>query len=138
MRFVPRQTKYKKQQKGRNTNIITKVSDLNKLHFGFVGLKSKSSGRLTSKQLESVRQSINKIIKKSGRLVITVFPNTPITKKPIEVRMGKGKGSVNSWVAKVKSGVTICEIEISKISLALKALRLAQFRLPIKTKIFYN
>lgn len=138
MRFTPIQTKFKKQQKGKKINTVNSVFGLNKLKFGIIGLKSKSSGRLTSKHLESIRQAITKIIKKSGRLIINIFPHTPITKKPVEVRMGKGKGNVNAWVAKVKTGVTICEIEISKFSLGIKALKLAQYRLPIKTKIFYN
>jgi large subunit ribosomal protein L16 len=112
--------------------------ELNLLNFGSIGLKALAPGRLTSKQIEAVRQSINKVIKKQGRLKINIFPDTPISKKPIEVRMGKGKGSVDHWVFKVKPGFVLYEIETAFLSLAIKALEAGQIRLPIKTRIIFN
>lgn len=138
MNLIPRQHKYKKQQKGRFCNKVNQVFELNNLKFGSFGLKSIDFGRLNSKQIESMYQSINKLIKKNGRIILKIFPHIPISKKPIEVRMGKGKGNVDHWVAKIKFGTLLCEIETSFTALALKALRLAQMRLPIKTKIYYQ
>ena len=106
--------------------------------FGSVGLKSMEPGRLTAKQMQAVRQVVNKKIKKIGRLKINVFPFTPISKKPVEVRMGKGKGNVDHWVFKVKAGVSLYEIETSYTSIAVRALELGQRRLPFKTKIIFN
>lgn len=134
----PKKTKFKKQQKGKNFKIVNQVFELNKLNFGCIALKSISVGRLTAKQIEAMRQSINKIIKKFGRLIINIFPDTPISKKPIEVRMGKGKGNVDHWIAKIQSGVVLCQIETSSVQLGLKALKAAQYKLPIKTKIILN
>ena len=140
MLLSPRNFKYRKQQKGKSFNKIIGSSNpgLVSLKFGSVGLKALSPGRLTAKQINSVRQSINKQIKKLGRLKVNIFPNTPITKKPIEVRMGKGKGNVDHWVFKVKPGFILYEIETSFTSVAIKALKLGQIRLPIKTKIITN
>jgi len=135
----PRKTKFKKQQKGKSFNRINSTSvELNLLNFGSIGLKALAPGRLTSKQIEAVRQSINKVIKKQGRLKINIFPDTPISKKPIEVRMGKGKGSVDHWVFKVKPGFVLYEIETAFLSLAIKALEAGQIRLPIKTRNIFN
>ena len=140
MLLSPRNFKYKKQQKGKSFNKIFKTSNLGlvPLKFGSVGLKAITAGRLTAKQINSVRQSINKQIKKLGRLKVNIFPHTPISKKPIEVRMGKGKGNVDHWVFKVKPGFILYEIETSFIHIAVKALKLGQIRLPIKTKIIIN
>jgi large subunit ribosomal protein L16 len=134
----PRKTKFKKQQKGKSFNRINSTSvELNLLNFGSIGLKALAPGRLTSKQIEAVRQSINKVIKKQGRLKINIFPDTPISKKPIEVRMGKGKGGVDHWVFKVKPGFVLYEIETAFRSLAIKALEAGKIRLPIKTRIIF-
>tara|TARA_B110000285_G_C14695214_1_gene410916 strand:- start:158 stop:571 length:414 start_codon:yes stop_codon:yes gene_type:complete len=133
--FIPKQTKYKKQQKGKNFNRITNVYNIDKFNLGSISLKSIDSGRLNSKQIASMRQAIQKIIKKSGRLIVNIFPATPISKKPVEVRMGKGKGNVDHWVFKVTSGIVLCEIETSNPVIGFKAMQAAQFRLPIKTKI---
>jgi len=133
--FLPKNSKYKKQQKGRSFNKITQTRSSNGLTFGSYSIKALEAGRVSSKQLESVYQSINKIIKKSGRIIMRSFPHTPITKKPIEIRMGKGKGSVDRWIAKITAGSLICEIECNSYSLVLKAFTLAKIRLPIKTKI---
>lgn len=138
MMFIPKQTKYKKQQKGKNFQRITNAYNIDKFNLGSICLKSIDSGRLNSKQIESMRQAIQKVIKKSGRLIINIFPSTPISKKPVEVRMGKGKGNVDHWVCKLTSGVVLCEVETSNSALGVKALQAAQFRLPIKTKIIVN
>ena len=139
MLFSPRHFKYRKQQKGKSVNRISVNSkDNKKLMFGSVGLKSLESGRLTAKQIQSVKQVINKKIKKIGRLKINTFPQVPISKKPVEVRMGKGKGNVDHWVFKVKAGVILYEIETIFLSTSIKALELSQRRLPIKTKIIFN
>jgi len=132
MILIPRKSKFKKQQKGKSFNRINGTSNkCHCLHFGSIGLKSLSFGRLTSSQIESVRQSISKIIKKLGKIKTNIFADTPISKKPIEVRMGKGKGSVDHWIFKVKAGTILFEIETNSILLAVKALRLGQIRLPI-------
>ena len=137
--YFPRQQKFKKQQKGKSFNRINgTILGLNNLKFGTLGLKVIEPIRLNSKQLETIYQSINKIIKKNGRVIIKYFPQTPITKKPIEVRMGKGKGNVDFWVAKIKSGSILCEIETSFKTLALKALTQAKIKLPVKTKICFK
>ena len=138
MTLIPRKQKYKKQYKGKSFNKIHSVFELNTLKFGSYGLKAITTGRLTSKQIDAMVSSINKIIKKTGRVVLKIFPQTPVSKKPIEVRMGKGKGNVDHFIAKIKAGVILCEVETSSRALALKALSLAQIRLPLKTKIIFT
>ena len=138
MTLFPKKQKFKKQYKGKSFNKIHSVFALNTLKFGSYGLKALTTGRLTSKQIEAMVNSINKIIKKTGRLVLKVFPHTPVSKKPIEVRMGKGKGNVDHFIAKIKAGVLLCEVETTSKALALKALTLAQIRLPLKTKIIFT
>jgi large subunit ribosomal protein L16 len=135
MQYIPKKFKFKKQQKGRNFNKIAPVLGLQKLHFGSAGLCAQANGRLTSKHLETLKQIITKFIKRSGRLKINVFPHTSVSKKPLEIRMGKGKGAVAHWVAKVQPGVVICEIELKNIVLGKMALRAAQQRLPMHTKL---
>jgi large subunit ribosomal protein L16 len=138
MLFIPKKSKFKKRQKGKKLNTINKVCTINKLNFGRLGLKAMNCGHMTSKQLSSLRQTINKVIKKKGKLKINIFPNTPITKKPLEVRMGKGKGNIDRWVFKVRSGTILCEIETTSLITGLQALKLAQFKIPIRTKIISN
>lgn len=138
MSYIPSKSKYKKYQKGKSFNRINKNLDFNCLTFGCIGLKALNFGRLNSKQIASIRQSINKIIKKTGIIFINVFPNTAITKKPLEIRMGKGKGNVDHWVYKLRPGFIICEIQTNNISLAVKALKRAQIRFPILTRIVFN
>ena len=138
MPLRPHKQKFKKQQKGKSFNKISTILTLNKLPLGSLGLKTMDSGRLNSKQIHTMVKSITKIIKKTGRLILRVFPHTPVSKKPIEVRMGKGKGSVDHYIAKVKAGCILCEIETASKALALKALQLAQIRLPLKTKILIS
>lgn len=137
--FIPKKSKFKKQQKGKLCNRIdgSRLS-LNQLHFGSVGLKALSRDNLTSKQIETLRQSINKAVKKTGKIIIKPFPSVPVSKKPIEVRMGKGKGSVDHWVFKVRPGYVLCEIVTDQIEIAVKALVMVKKKLSIKTKIILD
>jgi large subunit ribosomal protein L16 len=134
----PKKSKFKKQHKGKNFNRVKTFLYLNKLKFGSIGLVSTASGRITESQLESIKQNINRTIKKFGFLKINIFPQSPITKKPLEIRMGKGKGSVDHWVFKLKVGVVILEIKTTFVDVGLKALKAAQFRFPMRTKILFN
>jgi large subunit ribosomal protein L16 len=136
MLFTPKKFKFKKQQKGRSFNKIQ--SSVSKNILGAIGLKAITCGRITSKQLITIKQIGNKVIKKVGKLYIYMFAQTPITKKPKEIRMGKGKGAVDHWVNKIKSGFIICEIKTDYISIGIKALKAIQIRLPIKTKIIFS
>jgi large subunit ribosomal protein L16 len=137
--FIPKKSKFKKQQKGKLYNRINgSTISLNQLHFGSVGLKALSHNNLTSKQIETLRQSINKVVKKSGKIIINPFPNVPVSKKPIEVRMGKGKGAVDHWIFKVKPGYVLCEIITDQVEIAVKALTMVKKKLSIKTKIILN
>jgi large subunit ribosomal protein L16 len=95
MLFIPKKSKFKKKQKGKKLNIINKINTINQLKYGNMGLIALESGHINSKQLMALKQTINKIIKKKGKLKINIFPNTPISKKPVEVRMGKGKGNID-------------------------------------------
>lgn len=135
MLFIPIKQKYKKQQKGKAFNKVIKSKSF--LKYGQIGLKVLSSYRLNSKQLVALFNGLKKKIKKKGKLIISVFPQTPITKKPIEVRMGKGKGNVSHWVSKVKPGNILCEISTPNVIFAKKILNYARFKLPIKTKIIF-
>ena len=126
----PKRTKFRKQHKGRNTGIAVKGSSVS---FGEYGLKSLSRGRLTARQIESGRRAINRHVKRSGNLWIRVFPDKPITKKPLEVRMGKGKGSVEYWVAQVRPGTMLFELQGISEEIAREAFELAAAKLPLKT-----
>jgi len=129
----PRKFKYKKLRKGKLKKFIYN----SKLNFGLIGLKTTESGFITSKQIESARQAISrKIKKKGGKIWIKIFPKTPITKKPNEVRMGKGKGNLSHWAAKVRGGSIVFEIGGVNKNVAIKAFRTGGAKLPIKTKIF--
>ncbi len=135
MLFVPKNTKYRKQRKGKNFNLINKFTSINSLSSGVVGLKAIDSGKLTSNHIFTCRQCINKVIKKAGQLIIKIIADTPVSKKPLEIRMGKGKGNVDHWVSKINSGRILFEIETNSIQLGIKALKIAQLKLPINTKI---
>jgi len=126
----PKRTKFRKQHKGRNTGIAVKGSSVS---FGEFGLKSLSRGRLTARQIESGRRAINRHVKRGGKLWIRIFPDKPITKKPLEVRMGKGKGSVEYWVAQIRPGTMLYEIQGVSEELAREAFTLAAAKLPLKT-----
>ena len=136
MLFIPKKFKFKKQQKRNN---------FNKIYSSFKGksnnnlcLKALTFGRITSKQIISIRQTIKKNIKKVGKIKFHIFPQTSISKKPKEIRMGKGKGAVDHWVSKIKTGQIICEIKTDSFIKGVKALKLARFRFPLKTAIVYN
>jgi len=135
MFLQPKKVKYKKHRKGKLKKIEYKA---NKLKFGAVGLKACESGRITSRQIESARQAITRKINRQGKLWIRVFPSTPVTTKPVEVRMGKGKGSVNYWAAKVGTGSVIFEIEGTPASLAKAAFRTGGAKLPVSTQLTYR
>lgn len=131
----PRRTKFRKQQVGGSFNRIGGAVDFTERKYGVIELKSITSGRVTAKQIEAMKMAITKIIKKAGRVIVKIFPHTPISQKPLEVRMGKGKGAVDHWVAKVGAGASIVEIESEMPAIAIKALESGQFRLPIRTRI---
>ncbi len=126
----PKRTKFRKQHKGRNTGIAVRGSSVS---FGEYGLKSVSRGRLTARQIESARRTISRHVKRGGKLWIRIFPDKPITKKPLEVRMGKGKGSVEYWVAQIRPGTMLYEIQGVSEELAREAFTLAAAKLPLKT-----
>jgi len=134
MLLQPKKTKYKKIKKGK----IPKFNFNNsKLNFGIVGLKAVESGLLTSKQIEAARQTINRKIKRKGKIWIKVYPSIPITSKPTAARMGKGKGTINHWAAKISTGTILFEICGSKNLNFIDALKLGSSKLPLKTKIVY-
>ena len=135
MHLQPRSTKYRKTRKRRqNTKFEFKA---NKLSFGEIGLKSTVSGTITARQIEAARQSITRKIKRKGKIWIRIFPDTPITSKPTGIRMGKGKGQVSHWVAKVRGGTVLFEIcGIKDPKVINTALKTGSAKLPIKTKIF--
>jgi large subunit ribosomal protein L16 len=117
-------------QKGRNRGLAERGS---KVSFGEFGLKATSRGRITSRQIEAARRTITRTIKRGGKLYIRVFPDKPVTKKPLEVRMGKGKGGVEYWVAQVQPGRMLYEIEGVSEELAREAFQLASAKLPVAT-----
>ena len=127
----PKKTKYRKQQKGRNRGLATRG---NRVSFGEFGLTATGRGRLTSRQIEAARRAITRAIKRGGKVWIRVFPDKPITKKPLEVRQGKGKGNVEYWVALIQPGRVLFEIEGVSEELAASAFKLASAKLPFTTK----
>lgn len=133
--FKPKKTKYKKYQKSR---LKCNCRSLIHLTFGYFGLKSLETGRITSWQIESIRQNINRKIKKSGKIWINIFPDVPITSKPSEIRMGKGKGNVDYWIAKVTPGQILFEVigrDSQYSNLIVDALKSGSNKLPVKTLI---
>ena len=126
----PTRLKYRKVHKGRNTGIATRGT---KVSIGDFGLKAVGRGRLTARQIEAARRAMTRHIKRGGRIWIRVFPDKPITKKPAEVRMGNGKGSVEYWVAEIQPGKMLYEMEGVSEELAREAFRLAAAKLPIAT-----
>lgn len=133
MFLQPKRSKYKKVRKGTLPKLEFKA---NKLRFGTVGLKSIESGMISARQIEAARQSINRKIKRKGKLWVRVFPYCAITAKPTEVRMGKGKGSVDHWAAKVGGGAVLFELCGVTKNMAIAAFRTGGAKLPIKTVIF--
>ncbi|HZH68671.1 MAG TPA: 50S ribosomal protein L16 [Chitinophagales bacterium] len=127
----PKRVKYRKVQKGRNKGLANRG---NQLAFGSFGLKALERGRLTNRQIEAARIAVTRAMKREGRVWINIFPDKPITKKPLEVRMGKGKGPLDHWAAIVKPGRVLFETEGVSMERAQESLRLAAQKLPIKTK----
>ena len=127
----PNRTKYRKQHKGRNRGLSHRGSSV---AFGEFGLKATTRGRLTSRQIESARRALTRHVKRGGKIWIRVFPDKPITKKPLEVRQGKGKGSVEYWVSLVQPGRILFEIDGVPEELAREAFILAAAKLPVLTR----
>jgi large subunit ribosomal protein L16 len=130
--LMPKKVKFRKQMRGRMRGMAMRG---NKLSFGDFGLQALTPGWITSRQIESARIAITRHVKRGGKVWIRIFPDKPITKKPAETRMGKGKGSPEAWVAVVKPGRVLYELEGVSESVAREAMRLASHKLPIKTKI---
>lgn len=126
----PKRTKFRKQHKGRNRGLAVTGSSVS---FGEFGLKSTGRGRITARQIEAARRAISRHVKRGGNMWIRVFPDKPITKKPLEVRQGKGKGNVEYWVAQVQPGRMLYEIEGISEELAREAFALASAKLPVST-----
>ena len=126
----PKKTKFRKQQKGRNRGLALNG---NKVSFGDYGLKAVGRGRLTARQIEAARRAMTRHVKRGGKIWIRIFPDVPVTKKPLEVRQGKGKGNVEYWVAKIQPGKMLYEMEGVSEELAREAFKLAAAKLPIQT-----
>lgn len=126
----PKRTKFRKQQKGHNRGLAQRG---NQVSFGEYGLKAVTRGRITARQIEAARRAMTRYTKRGGKTWIRIFPDKPISKKPIEVRMGKGKGNVEYWVAQVQPGTVLYEIEGVSREVAEEAFRLASSKLPVKT-----
>src|SRR5210317_2173770 len=126
----PKRTKFRKMMKGRNRGLAHRGSTIS---FGEYGLKAIGRGRLTARQIESARRALTRHVKRGGKIWIRVFPDKPITQKPLEVRMGKGKGAVEYWVCQIKPGKVLYEIEGVSEEVAREAFTLAASKLPFKT-----
>jgi len=128
----PKRTKYRKQQKGRNKGLAQRGSNVD---FGSFGLKAQQPARITNRQIEAARIAMTRYMKREGRVWIRIFPDKPMTSKPAEVRMGKGKGALDHYVAVVKPGRIMFELDGVSREVAVEALRLAAQKLPILTKV---
>ena len=126
----PKRTKYRKQMKGRNRGLALRGSSVS---FGEYGLKATDRGRLTARQIEAARRAMTRYIKRGGKIWIRVFPDKPITKKPLEVRQGKGKGNVEYWVCQIQPGRMLYEMEGGTEDVARQAFKLAAAKLPFST-----
>ncbi len=127
----PKRTKFRKVQKGRNRGLAQRGSSVS---FGEYGLKAIGRGRMTARQIEAARRAMTRRVKRGGQIWIRVFPDKPITNKPLEVRQGKGKGNVEYWVAQIKPGKILYEMEGVPEEVAKDAFRLAAAKLPFETK----
>ncbi len=130
----PKTTRFRKQQKGRNRGM---AHTGNRVSFGEFGMQAVSTGRITSRQIEACRRAITRSIRRGGKIWIRIFPDVPVSRKPIEVRMGKGKGNVEYWVAKITPGRMLYEMEGVDEALARRAFVLGAAKLPVKT-VFAN
>ncbi|OGT53730.1 MAG: 50S ribosomal protein L16 [Gammaproteobacteria bacterium RIFCSPHIGHO2_12_FULL_42_13] len=131
----PKARKYRKAFKGRNRGIATSG---NTVSFGEYGLKALDRGRITARQIEAARRAISRHIKRGGKVVIRIFPDKPISKKPLEVRQGKGKGNVEYWVAEVKPGCVMFELEGISKEIAQEAFALAAAKLPLRSSFIHR
>jgi large subunit ribosomal protein L16 len=129
--LLPKKTKYRKVRIGTNTGIATRG---NYIAFGDYGLQSQGNERITSRQIEASRQAMTRYIKRGGKIWIRIFPHTPVTRKPLDVKMGSGKGNPEFFVAKVKAGTVLFEMKGVDEATAREAMRLAAHKLPVKTK----
>lgn len=129
--LLPKRTKFRKVRKGRITGVATKG---NYIAFGDFALQAQGSERITSRQIEAARQAMTRYIKRGGKIWIRIFPHTPVTRKPQDVKMGSGKGNPEFFVAKVKPGTILFEMQGVSEEIAREAMRLASHKLPIKTK----
>ncbi|MBP7760670.1 50S ribosomal protein L16 [Candidatus Saccharibacteria bacterium] len=129
--LLPKKTKYRKVRKGKNDGVATAC---NYIAFGDYGLQSLTNERVTSRQIESARQAMTRHIKRGGKIWIRIFPHTPVTRKPQDVKMGSGKGNPEFFVAKVKTGTVLFEMKGVDEATAREALRLASHKLPLKTR----
>ena len=129
--LLPKKTKFRKAFKGRNPGNATRG---NYIAFGDYGLQSLDNERITSRQIESARRAISGHTKRGGKIWIRIFPHTPVTKQPLDVKMGSGKGSPEYWAAKVKTGTILFEINGVDEAVAREAMRLAGHKLPVRTK----
>ena len=129
--LLPKKTKYRKVRKGKNEGVATRS---NYIAFGDYGLQSITNERITSRQIESARQAMTRYIKRGGKIWIRIFPHTPVTRKPQDVKMGSGKGNPEFFVAKVKTGTVMFEMKGVSEEVAREAMRLAGNKLPVKTR----
>lgn len=129
--LMPKKQKFRKQMKGKNAGIATRGTEVS---FGSFGLKAEGNERITSRQIEAARRAMTRYIKRGGKIWIRIFPDTPVTRKPAEVRMGSGKGAVDHYVAKVRAGRMLFEMDGVSEEVAKEAMRLAAMKLPMKTK----
>lgn len=130
MLLKPKNTKYRKAHKGRVYGY-----KYDECHFGSFGLKSTEAGRISANQLDAAIKVIRKKMKKVGKVWVRIYPNIPVTKKPTEVRMGKGKGSVDKWVCRIKEDKILFEIDRVNLKIAKEIFKLASYKLPLKTKV---
>jgi large subunit ribosomal protein L16 len=130
--LMPKRSKYRKHHRGRMTGIETRGTQL---EYGDYGIQALDPGWITSRQIEAARRTIARAVKRGGKVYIRIFPNKPVTKKPLEVRMGSGKGNPEFWVAVVKPGRIMFELEGVPEALSVKALKLAAQKFPIKVKV---
>ena len=129
--LLPNKTKYRKVRKGKNDGVATRGQYV---AFGDYGLQSQDNERITGRQIEAARQAMTRYVKRGGKIWIRIFPHTPVTRKPLDVKMGSGKGNPEFFVAKVKAGTVLFEMKGVDESIAREAMRLASHKLPIKTK----
>ena|SRR5215469_2580116 len=129
--LLPKKTKYRKVRKGKNEGVATRGQYI---AFGDYALQSQTNERITSRQIEAARQAMTRYIKRGGKIWIRIFPHTPVTRKPLDVKMGSGKGNPEFFVAKVKAGTILFEMKGVDEEIAREAMRLASHKLPVKTK----